>query len=231
MSPANQKFALWVQSAAGYSPNLMPALRSVLLRAGAVKERALRRLMPSRMNVVPYSWPLLKEECPCDVHFCDYLREHSIANSAIFHFGSGGHHLVGLRNREDALDNEILAITASPREHARYVRLLIRDSSLGKHYRVLFADIYDLSGRSLPEFDVITLFHLCEFSPTVEQHRRMDDAGVLDLFLSKLTPRGRLLFYGESFGRARTRLITERAVADGKMSFEEQYQSLLIYRV
>jgi hypothetical protein len=165
------------------------------------------------------------------VHFCSYLEERNVSKKSIFHFGSGGHHLVGRRNRDAALENEVLAITASPREHARYVKKVTRDPSLGRHYRVLFADIYDLSAASLPEFDVVTLFHLFEYTPTDDQRRRLDDAGVLDLFRSKLTRHGRLLFYEGSIGRPRTRGIIERAVADGKISFEEQYKSLLIYRV
>lgn len=182
------------------------------------------------MKVVPYSWPLLPEVCPCDVHFCDYLRERNVAKKSIFHFGSGGHHLVGWRNRADALENEILAVTASPGEHAQYVRQVIRDPSLGTHYKVLFADIYDFGERFLPDFDVVTLFHLCEFSPVGGRRRRIDDAGVLDLFRAKLAPGGRVLFYERSDGRREAERIVGRAVAEGKMFFEERYKSLLIYR-
>jgi hypothetical protein len=169
--------------------------------------------------------------CPCDADFCDYLRERDIAKKSIFHFGSGGHHVVGLRNRDDRLENEILAITASPREHAQYVERVVREPSFGKYYKVLFADIYDLAHRSLPEFDLVTLFHLCEFSPMAGQLRRMDDAGVMELFRSKLGAGGRLIFYEGSLGRPGTQRIIERSVAEGKMSLEETYRSLLVYRV
>jgi hypothetical protein len=209
----------------------------VLVRAGVVKTWLVRRLarvrgLRYRWHLpADYSWALRPDVCPCDADFCDYLRERDIAKKSIFHFGSGGHHVVGLRNRVDRLENEILAITASPREHAQYVERVVREPSFGKHYKVLFADIYDLAHRSLPEFDLVTLFHLCEFSPMAGQLRRMDDAVVMELFRSKLGAGGRLLFYEGSLGRPGTERIIERAVAEGKISFEEKYRSLLVYRV
>jgi hypothetical protein len=197
------------------------------VKARDTKERALRRLWPSRMRFVTYSWPLLPAICPCDLDLCDYLRERGVRGKAVFHFGSGGHHLVGLRNREDGLGNDVLAVTASPSEHAAYVRRVVRDPSLGAGYRVLFADIYDLGPAALPRFDVVTLFHLCEFSPP-GGGRRLDDRGLLDLFVAKLAPGGRLLFYERSEAWARARPLVEEAVASGRLRVEERYRTLLV---
>ncbi len=213
----------------------MPERTKLFHFAGRVK-RTLQTLVPWQKNMfpfgwpMPHSWPLLPETCPCDVDFCGYLKEHRVSRKSVFHFGSGGHHLVGLRNREDALENEILAITASPVEHLRYVKLVTQNPTMGAHYKVLFANIYDLGALSLPPFDVITLFHLCEYTRATDRRQRMDDAGVLDLFRLKLTAGGRLLFYDGSIGRAATRRIVQRAVDDGKLCFDEQYRSLLIFK-
>jgi hypothetical protein len=196
-----------------------------------IKERLLNKLMPSRMSIFPCNWPLLPDVCPCDLHFCSYLKERNVSKRSIFHFGSGGHHLVGLRNRQDALDNDVWAVTASAAEHGRYKREVSRDPPLGEHYRVLLADIYDLDDAALPEFDLVTLFHLCEYTPRTGPVRRLDDGGILDLFRSKLTPTGRLFFYDGSFARQAASGIIEQRVAEGLLSFEERYQSLLIYRV
>ncbi len=212
-------------------PLVRRRLWRALVRAGALKERALGTLMPSRMRFVHFDWPLRPEVCPCDVHCCEYLAERDIRGRSVFHFGTGGHHVVGITNRDRGLDNEILGITASPPEHSRYVRLVIRSPSLGKHYKVLFADIYDLGNAGLPTFDLVTLFHLCEFSSPADPRRRMDDAGVLDLFLSKLSPGGRILFYRGSFGYQAATPLIERAVGGGKMSFVECYKSLDVYQV
>lgn len=208
------------------------ALRQRLMRAALFKERVLHKLAPARMNVVPYAFPLVPQICPCDIHFCDFLEHRKLREKSIFHFGTGGHHIVGLRNWTDGMANEILAITVSPSEYSRYINRVVAKPSFGTHYKVLFADIYDLHPALLPEFDVVTLFHLYEFTPPEPFAReiRMDDGGVLDLFLSKLSRQGLLLFYAGSHGHRETRVVVERAVAAGKISFEASYKSLLVYR-
>ena len=208
----------------------MKRLWRAYVRAAELKERALRAFMPARMRFVHYSWPLRPEICPCDVHFCAYLKQRNVRRKSIFHFGTGGHHLVGRENRDAGLENEILAITASPAEHARYVSGVIREPSLGRHYKVLFGDIYDLSPAGLPTFDLVTLFHLCEFSLPPAAGKRLDDAGLLDLFLARLAPGGKVILYARSGGHARAEAIVGRAVAAGRLSHVEDYESLLVYQ-
>ena len=200
------------------------------VRTGAVKERVLRRLLPARMHFVHYSWPLRPGKCPCDVDFCEYLRERNIGGKSVFHFGTGGHHIVGSENDNAPVPNEIFALTLSPNEHAAYVKRIIRNPALGKHYKVLFGDIYSLSAESLPVFDIVTLFHLCEFSGASEAGQRLSDLEVLRLFRSKLTPQGVMLFYPGSYGLARLTPLLEQEVAAGRMSLVERYKSLVIYR-
>ena len=195
-----------------------------------MKERIHRKLIPNRMNFVPYSWQLSRELCPCDLDLCDYFNDRKIRRQTVFHFGTGAHHVVGLRNREDGLDNDILAITAAPSEHSEYVRHLIRSPALGAHYKVLFADIYNLNTNLLPTFDLVSLFHLGEFLEPPSPRRQLDDQGVLDLFLARLAPQGRVVFYARSSGRENTQPLIDHAVASGRLSFEERYKSLLVYR-
>lgn len=198
---------------------------------GEIKELALAGLTPARMRFVPYAYPSLPSVCPCDVHFAEYLKQRDIRGKSIFHFGTGGHHLVGVRNSQDGLENDVLGITASPAEHARYVKLLIKNPSLAVYYKVLFADIYTLSAVQLPAFDIVTLFHLGEFYDPSNSHIRHDDAGVLDLFLTRLTPGGRILFYSGSCGIEIAQPIADQAVRAGRMALEENYESLLLYRL
>jgi hypothetical protein len=129
------------------------------------------------------------------------------------------------------LENDILAITTAPTEHAEYVKHIIRAPLLGSHYKVLFADIYNLTAASLPMFDVVSLFHLCEFADAASPGRRLDDQGVLELFLARMAPHGRLLFYAGSCGSRDALPLIDRAVADGRISLEERYKSLLVYRL
>lgn len=200
------------------------------VRTGAVKERVLRGVLPARMHFVHYSWPLRPGKCPCDVDFCDYLRERNIGGKSVFHFGTGGHHIVGLENARASAPNEVLALTLSPNEHAAYVKRVIRHPALGKHYKVLFADIYSLSAESLPLFDIVSLFHLCEFDAASTAGQRLSDAEALRLFLSRLRPQGRMLFYPGSYGFPRLAPLLAQEVAAGRMSLVENYRSLVVYR-
>ena len=68
----------------------------------------------AKMNFYDDTWDLRVEVCPCDVQFVDWLEKSRIHNSNIFHFGSGSHHIIGVRNAEGNSGNHILSITASP---------------------------------------------------------------------------------------------------------------------
>jgi len=138
--------------------------------------------------------------------------------------------MVGLRNHSAGLANEVLALTLSPREHASYVARVIADPTLGESYKVLFADIYRLSAASLPSFDLITLFHLGEFAPSIQSGGPADNREVLRLFCSKLSPGGFMLFYKGSFGYPRVRQLLADAEADGAIAYVEEYKSLIIFQ-
>jgi hypothetical protein len=181
------------------------------------------------MRFVHYSWPLRPSVCPCDIHFCDYLKERNIRGKSIFHLGTGGHHLVGLQNQETGLANHILGVTVSPNELRSYVTRVIRDPVLGKYYKVMFADLYTLSASCLPSFDVATLFHLSEFTDT-DVEWRMGDAETLQLLLSKVVPSGLIFLYRGSYGYPRCEPLVNRAVADRQIAFVERYKSLDIFR-
>ena len=208
----------------------MNALWFKYVRAVEIGERLQQWFRPKRPRRVPYSWPLAPDVCPCDLDFCEYLRERGLRNRSIFHFGTGGHHEVGLQNARAAHANEILAITASPGEYRRYQRLVARDPALGAHYRVMLGDIYALAAHPLPEFDLVTLFHLCEFTPRSAARHLLDDRGLLELMLARLARGGRLLFYTASNGWRRTVPLLQQPVAAGVLELEEDFNSLQIYR-
>lgn len=115
------------------------------------------------LQIWDVNWYLDAESCPCDVHFVEWLRAESVKGKTIFHFGTGGHHHVGLTNFADGTPNSILGITASPQEFDAFEKLAIEHAQLSRNYQVLFGDIYLLNARLLPRFDIVSLFHLCEF--------------------------------------------------------------------
>jgi hypothetical protein len=181
-----------------------------------------------KFAVYPQSWQLRPDRCPCDLDFVDYIRTRSVSHQSIFHFGSGEHHIVGRQSSLDA-PNDVLSITTSPREHAAYINLVMEQPEIAAHYKVLFADIYTLTATMLPRFDVVTLFHLHEFSPPSGSYACLDDESLLALFCDKLQDGGRIIFYRGSDGFAQTRLVLDSAVATGRLAPIEQFASLSVY--
>ncbi|HEU0159799.1 MAG TPA: hypothetical protein VFR00_10815, partial [Hyphomicrobiaceae bacterium] len=117
----------------------------------------------STLNFWNTTWSLDEAQCPCDVHFLDYLDERNVKGASIFHFGTGNHHIVGLRTAQNGSDNAVLGITASPHEYQAYIDLLIENPRLGHTYKAYFGDIYQLDARLLPAFDYVSLFHVGEY--------------------------------------------------------------------
>jgi len=184
-----------------------------------------------RLNFFDHSWRYA-DSCPCDLHFAEYLEERGIRGRTIFHFGTGEHHLLALRNAARAPEdrNEILAVTASLKEHAEYARLIIEDAELAISYKVLFTDIHTLSPRLLPAFDLVTLFHHGEYyDPEESAYAPLDDRGLIEIFLTRLAPGGRLLFYTGSIGFHRTAPLLADLVGGGRLAKVDEHRSLVVY--
>jgi len=193
-----------------------------------------RPFFPNAVGMAFYQetscWPLDPKLCSCDIHFIKYIQQSGVYGKNIFHFGTGVHHLIGLENQKLTQPNEILGITASALEQKSYIKLVVKNTNLSKYYKVLFGDIYTLTARTLPMFDIVTLFHLCEFylpenAPLLHQN----DESLLQLFLDKLNPEGKILFYTGSVGWNKAKPIVESFVAAGKMKQIDEYKTLLIY--
>jgi hypothetical protein len=183
------------------------------------------------LNYWKRHWPLNAEVCSCDVDFAGYLNMAEIQGKIIFHFGTGEHHIVGYKNLEFVQPNEIIGITASREEHDAYVEMIIKNPFLAQYYKVLFADIYTLTPGILPDFDVVTLFHLCEFySEANGAYTQMDDRSLLRMFVKKLRPGGLLLLYLGSGAYEKAKPLAEALLSEGDLFKEQKYKSLEIYR-
>jgi hypothetical protein len=205
--------------------------------------------MLMKLNYYRRSWSLYQGDCPCDLHFIQYLEQKKLEGKMIFHFGTGEHHLVGKNNHERGNPNELLAITASREEYEVYIDYIIDTPVAANYYKALFADIYTLSPRMLPSFDIVTLFHLCEYfdereykderdynevhasgdPPLNSSYARLDDVKLLEVFLSKLNPGGRILFFKQScMWDPNAVQIVDTFISEGRMIIEDEYESLLI---
>lgn len=185
----------------------------------------------AKLNVWDANWPLDVQQCPCDMHFIEYLDENRIKSASIFHFGTGGHHVVGIRCAEAQRDNVVLGITASPQEHDAYEKLIIERPEVGRHYKVLFGDIYQLEARLLPDFDVVTLFHVGEFRTAQNDgYGALTDAETTRLLIGKLRARGLLLFYAGSFAFDKAEVVIAELMQERLIEPIGAYKSLKIYR-
>jgi hypothetical protein len=183
----------------------------------------------TKLNYWNATWSLDEAQCPCDMHFVEYLKEKQVREAAIFHFGSGNHHIVGLKAAED--NNAVLSITASPQEYDDYVELLIQNPRLGHTYKAYFGDIYQLDPRLLPEFDYVTLFHVGEFrTPDNDSYGALTDLEMTLLLADKVKPDGEILFFTRSFAYDKAEAAAAELIKQRPFTHVADYKSLKIYR-
>ena len=185
----------------------------------------------AQLNVWNVDWYLDEAQCPCDVHFLEYLTQEKIKNAAIFHFGTGGHHVVGMRTAEDGSGNLVLGITASQPEQDAYEKLIIEQPKIGRSYKVLFGDIYQLEARLLPDFDIVTLFHTGEFrTEKNDVYGALTDEEVVRLLVGKLKGPRLVAFYSGSYAFDVADKIAKKLVAEGLLEPAGDFKTLRIYR-
>ena len=181
-------------------------------------------------------WDLREKECPCDVHFIEWLDQNRITDATIYHFGTGGHHHVGIECARPERRNAVLGITAAPQEYEKYVELAIARPDVLRFYNAVFGDIYLLNERLLPSFDVVTLFHLCEFrGDKNDAYDALTDLEVANLLTDKTRPGGHILFFTTSFAfdwdgpMSATRVIAQWE-KERDVERVGTFKSLLVYR-
>lgn len=183
------------------------------------------------MNVWKKYWGLRTQECPCDVHFVDWLEAMKLTGIRIYHFGTGGHHVVGEQCARPSLNNTVFGITASPKEYKSYVDLVTRRPEISKNYLAYFGDIYTSNTKLLPVFDVVTLFHLCEFRTEANsRYGAKTDEEILDLFARHTAPGGHVLFYKGSSAYSRARSVIQAWAEKADFTEVGEFKTLRIFR-
>ena len=180
-------------------------------------------------------WDHRPAECPCDEDFVGWLDETRIRDAAIFHFGTGGHHHVGIECARPGRRNSVLGITAAPQEHETFVKLAIERPDVLRYYQAVFGDIYLLNARLLPVFDVVTLFHLCEFrGEKNDAYGGLTDLEVVTLLTERLRPGGHVVFFPGSYAWDRADHSAKDVLAEwaAREPVQEvgRFRSLLVYK-
>jgi hypothetical protein len=184
-----------------------------------------------KMNYWPDKWDLHVDICPCDVHFNAWTDAAKIAGKTIYHFGTGTHHVVGVHQAERG--NLVFAITASKEEYDAYLALITENASVARSYLAYFGDIYLSNPRLLPDFDVVTLFHLCEFAypnTASAEYGGMTDRGLLDLFAAKTRPGGHILFYRRSNAWDKAQALLPAWEKEQPVERIDDFETLVVYR-
>lgn len=177
------------------------------------------------------SWGLDVQQCPCDVHFLEFLHAQAIRHASVFHFGTGSHHIVGIDTAEDGSGNHVLGITASTQEYDAYVKLAIERPAITRTYKAFFGDIYLLDEKLLPAFDVVTLFHLCEFrTEKNDLYGGLTDLALAEMLTDKLRPGGYMLFYKGSMAFDRARPVIDQLATRRPLVRVPDSQTLEVYR-
>jgi hypothetical protein len=181
-------------------------------------------------------WDLREKECPCDVHFVEWLDQNRITDSTIYHFGTGGHHYVGIECASEKRRNAVLGITAAPQEYEKYVELAIARPDVLRYYNAVFGDIYLINEKLLPTFDVVTLFHLCEFrGEKNDAYNALTDLELTNLLTDKTRPGGHILFFTSSFafdweGPMSAKKVIAKWEMERDVERVGEFKSLLLYR-
>jgi len=184
-----------------------------------------------KMNYWTDKWDLDEKICPCDVHFNDWVANQKLKDKTIYHFGTGTHHVVGIK--QAARKNRVYAITASKEEYEAYVTLVTENSSVAKNYLAYFGDIYLTNPKLLPEFDVVTMFHLCEFffpNTASKEYGGLTDAKLLDLFTAKTRKGGYILFYTGSYKFDLAKPVIAKWEKKAPVKRVGEFKTLLVYR-
>ena len=184
-----------------------------------------------QMNYWTDKWDLDESVCPCDVHFNDWVAKEKLKNKTIYHFGTGTHHVVGIK--QAARKNRVYAITASKEEYASYIELVTTNSAVAHHYVAYFGDIYLTDPELLPMFDVVTMFHICEFffpNTASKEYGGLTDPKVLDLFTEKTKKGGYILFYKHSMGFHKLETWLPKWEKKAPVKRVGEFKTLIVYK-
>jgi hypothetical protein len=205
--------------------------------AGASSNRHTGRRLPGtamlKMNLWDAKWDLDEAQCPCDVHFNQWIDANKITGKTIYHFGTGTHHIVGLTQAANGSDNVVFGITASIVEYEAYIKLANERPQLLKSYLAYFGDIYLTNARLLPALDIATMFHAGEYigaNTTTPEYGGMDDLGVTRILLDRMRPGGHVLFYNGSFAFDKAEAIADTLARESKLERVGTFKSLMVCR-
>ena len=166
-----------------------------------------------------YGTPFEKP-CQCDIDLALYLR--SCHRQNVFHFGTGLHHTVGINAHNLNQGLIVHGVTTCAAEVNRYMELTGENPDLMKTYKVSYCDIYSIHPSELPKYDIVSLFHVGEYSLSVD-----DDCRLIDMMIEALKPGGLMMFFKDSTGYGKASVSY---AATKRLKFVRNENSLILFR-
>lgn len=186
-----------------------------------------------KMNLWDAKWDLDETQCPCDIHFNQWIDASGIRGKTIYHFGTGTHHVVGATQAGNGTGNVVFGITASIIEYEAYIKLVNERPQISKSYLAYFGDIYLTNARLLPPIDVATMFHAGEYigdNTTSSEYGGVGDLGVARILLDRMPSGGHLLFYKGSFAFDRAEAIATTLQHEKVLQHVGDFKTLMVCR-
>src|SRR4029077_3877298 len=186
-----------------------------------------------KMNLWDAKWDLDEAQCPCDIHFNQWIEANQITGKAIYHFGTGTHHIVGLTQAANGSNNVVFCITASTIEYEDYLHLVNERPQLSKNYLAYFGDIYLTNARLLPPLDIATMFHAGEYigaNTASPEYGGVDALGGARILLGRMPAGGQLLFYTGSFAFDKADALAEGLEGEKKRARAGTFKTLRVCR-
>ena len=185
------------------------------------------------MNYFRGYWVMQDDLCPCDNHFNEWIEAEGITGKTIYHLGTGTHHIIGQTQSQNESRNRVFAITASKEEYEAYMDLVTENPRVAKTYVCYFGDIYLTKPELLPDFDVVTMFHICEFffpNTASKEYGGLTDPKVLDLFTAKTRKGGYILFYKHSMGFHKLEKWLPKWEKKAPVKRVGEFKTLIVYK-
>ena len=199
---------------------------------GRAKRRKIRlgREPMLKMNFWNAKWDLDIARCPCDAHFNDWVKQKKLRNKLIYHFGTGNHHVVGLKQATNKSNNAVFAITASKEEYASYIELAINRPSLEELSRLFWRHLPHQSRNCCRTSTSSRCSISANSSMTNKAYGGVDDAKLLDMLTAKTRLGGHILFFTGSFAFPSADKIIAKWEKNGRVKRVGAFKTLLVFR-
>ena len=166
-------------------------------------------------------------------HFNEWIAKNKIKNKLIYHFGTGTHHVIGIKQATNKSGNAVFAITASKEEYEAYIELSTDEGagveSLCRLFRRHLSDQPEAPAGLRRRHHVPSVRVLLPNTAS-KAYGGMTDEKLLDLFTAKTKKSGHILFYMGSMAWNKALPIVQKWEKRAPVKRVGEFKTLLVFR-